>query len=507
MKDRAMLAGIHWLTYDNARVELTLSAAERDRFVMWSAPLKSMYSGDYHFKDAAGNPKWGDVYMNLFQHANPDGTSSVAAINSFTATFGSLKEPLGLGKAFNLKVTSTSANKDKSFVFPQTAIEYKDGNSKPYDVSLRTDGSKFITDGKPATFDMDVVNDVIESKLVQIVNPYMAYLDVNAFLSANSGRLSTPYAIWDGQITGGFQQIGTIGDPDNRFFVSTIPSNAVSPSYIPPLQSFFVQKTGETTIGTVRMSSDWTTTTPPGSSSPYKLRAGAQETNVLRIKAIQDKKVSYAVLHYNESTSPAYNSKEDMHKLFYQLEDNAIPLEVYSFAPAREALAINSSSDFSQHIPLGLRTDKAGSVTLEFSGMATFGHNVYLIDHAQNNKETDLQKNPVYVFTVTKKSATDKVIELNDRFSLRATYTGIGLGNEAIAMAEADVEVSSRDGYIYVQTPQPVSSLQVYSLAGALVYSSEAGPDYFRIQADGRQAYIVKVKMNGRHIIKKAFVK
>ncbi|MDR3142316.1 MAG: hypothetical protein LBU37_11420 [Tannerellaceae bacterium] len=503
MGDRAMIAGIHHLNYQTAEVEFKLNADERDRFVMWSAPLKSMYSGDYHFEEGT-SLKSGDVYMNLFQHANPDGTS-VAAVNSFTATFGSLDEPLPLGKAFNLKVTNTSGNKDKSFVFPQTAASYTDVNSQSYDVSLRTDGSKFITYGKPATFNMDVVNDINGSALIQVVNPYMAYLDVNKFLTANSGRLSTTtYAIWDGQITSGFQQIGTIGDLGNRFVVSTIPSNAVSPSYIPPLQSFFVQKTGETTVvGTVSMSSsDWTTTTP---GSPYKLRAGAQETNILRIKAVQDKRVSYAVLHYNESTSPAYNSKEDMHKLFYQLEDNVIPLEVYSFAPTREALAINSSSDFSQHIPLGLRTDKAGSVTLEFSGMATFGHNVYLIDHAQNNKETDLQKNPAYVFTVTKKSATDKVIELNDRFSLRTTYTGIGLDSETIGIT--DLNVTSRDGYIYVQTPSPVSSLQVYSLTGALVYSSAMRSDYFRIQADGQQAYIVKVKLNEDYLTQKVFVK
>jgi hypothetical protein len=274
--------------------------------------------------------------------------------------------------------------------------------------------------------------------------------------------------------------------------------------FIPPLQSFFVQKKGTAPLGTdaITISALWTTTTP---GSPYKLRADAPETNILRIKAVQDKQVSYAVLYYNENTSPAYNSKEDMHKLFYQLEENVIPLEVYTFAPTREVLAINSSSDFSKNVPLGLRTDKAGSVTLEFSGMATFGHNVYLIDHAQNNKETDLQKSPTYTFTVTKKSAGDKVIELNDRFSLRTTYTGIGLDNEATGTT--DVSVSSRDGYIYIQSPSPVSSLQVYSLTGALVYSSADRLYYYHIKTDGQQAYIVKIKMNGQYIMKKTFVK
>ncbi|MDR1623358.1 MAG: hypothetical protein LBS04_00050, partial [Tannerellaceae bacterium] len=230
-----------------------------------------------------------------------------------------------------------------------------------------------------------------------------------------------------------------------------------------------------------------------------------QETNVLRIKAVQDKRVSYAVLHYNKSASPDYNSKEDIHKLFYQLEENEIPLEVYSFAPAKEVLAINSSNDFTQNVPLGLRTGTAGTVTLEFSGMATFGHNVYLIDHAQNNKETDLQKTPAYTFTVTKKSAGDKVIELNDRFSLRTSYTGIGTDSETISAT--GLSVTSRDGYIYVQTPSPASSLQVYSLTGALVYGSTTRSDYFRIQTDRQQAYIVKVKMNEEYLTQKVFVK
>jgi hypothetical protein len=275
--------------------------------------------------------------------------------------------------------------------------------------------------------------------------------------------------------------------------------------FIPPLQSFFVQKKGTAPLGTdvITISALWATTTP---GSPYKLRADAPETNILRIKAMQDKQVSYAVLYYNESTSPAYNSKEDMHKLFYQLEENVIPLEVYTFAPTKEVLAINSSNDFSQNVPLGLRTDKAGPVTLEFSGMATFGHNIYLIDHAQSNKETDLQKNPAYTFTVTKKSAGDKVIELNDRFSLRTTYTGIGLGNEATG-STTDINVFTRNGYLYVQTPSPVSSLQVYNLTGALIYSSVTPSDYFCIQTDGQQIYIVKAVINGQYIMKKAFLK
>ncbi|MDR1161320.1 MAG: hypothetical protein LBK45_03180 [Tannerellaceae bacterium] len=505
MGDRAMIAGIHWLHYGTAEVEFKLNADERDRFVMWSAPLKNMYSGDYHFKDGA-IPKFGDVYMNMFQQAKPGG-SAPAAANTFTATFGNLGVLLSKGKAFNLNVTSTAANAGKSFIFPQATTSYTDVNGVNYTPLARgEDAHKFIIDRDDSDqngyAELTVVNDVAGNTLIQLVNPYMAYLEVSPFLNGNLNLSNAGYAIWDGS-TSGFTQAGVIGSPDNRYQITTVPT--LTPSgFIPPLQSFFVQKEGTTALlGKVSITANWTHT---NQGSPYKLRAaGAPETNILRIKASQDKQVSYSVLHYNESTSPAYNGKEDMHKLFYQLEEDVIPLEVYTFAPTREVLAINSSSDFSQNTPVGLRTGKAGSVTLEFSGMATFGHNVYLIDHAQNNKETDLQKTPTYTFTVAKKAASDKVIELNDRFSLRSDYTGIGLGNEAISTT--GLHVSSRSGYIYVQTSSPVSSLQVYSVTGALVYSSATRQDYFSIPADGQQTYIVKVKLSEEYLTQKVFVK
>jgi hypothetical protein len=50
MEDRAMLKNPHVLHYDSAKVEIKLQPSERDRFILWSAPLQSVYSGDYHFK-------------------------------------------------------------------------------------------------------------------------------------------------------------------------------------------------------------------------------------------------------------------------------------------------------------------------------------------------------------------------------------------------------------------------------------------------------------------------
>ncbi|GHV49488.1 hypothetical protein FACS1894181_08580 [Bacteroidia bacterium] len=123
MKDRAMLKNPHVLVYNNASVEIKLKPFERDRFVMWSAPLKNMYSGDYHYR-INGQPYFGDTYMNYFQEANPDFPTGQATAHHFTATTGSLDELLELGRAFNVKVATTTVTRDSLLRFPKTAPTY-----------------------------------------------------------------------------------------------------------------------------------------------------------------------------------------------------------------------------------------------------------------------------------------------------------------------------------------------------------------------------------------------
>jgi hypothetical protein len=143
-----MLKNPHVLEYDRARVELLLRPAGRGRFVMWSAPLLDMYPGDYHFKGADGQPRWGDVAMNYFQQVNPHYYGSEAQADMFTATFGEADQPLGLGKAFNLKVMATGATRDSAFIFPRTENEYRYSGGTLSGPLTRTSGKRFITDGK-----------------------------------------------------------------------------------------------------------------------------------------------------------------------------------------------------------------------------------------------------------------------------------------------------------------------------------------------------------------------
>jgi hypothetical protein len=516
MEDRAMLKNPHVLNYDSASVEFMLRPSERDRFVMWSAPLQDMYSGDYYFKNSAGQLIRGDVYMNYFQLKNPDNSSNATYTDMFTATFGKLDDVLKPGKAFNLWVTSTGESRSQSLIFPRKEEKYgyaSGSNQTETGTLSRNNSHRFITDGmKPdgnGGFSLPVNGDLTGGKMLQIVNPYLAWLRVDSFLLHNGGNgldEQRGYLIWDGKTGNGFVAVKLVEGQDikdgMRYIVSFASCPfAKSPLFIPPLQSFFVVKSVNTVIPELKISPRWTTAAPEASGG-YRLRAGEAESGVLRIHATQGSSESYAALHFDKYVAvPEYRSSEDVRALFF----DANPLSVYVLTPLREPLAISADGEYESHAtPLGLRLTQSGEVTLTFTGQERFGHNVYLIDRVRN-LEIDLQQTPSYTFTAVKPSVvTATALELNDRFALRMVYTGVG--NDPAPVAPSWT-VLPLNGEIHVRAMSGViHSLQVYSVAGALIYATQTAGDYFRIPAERGQVYIVKANINGSDETKKTFV-
>ncbi|MDR2139834.1 MAG: hypothetical protein LBP50_09840, partial [Tannerella sp.] len=501
VKDRALLVNPHVLVYDSARVEINLLPTERDRFVMWSAPLKDMYSGDYHFKGAGGQPYWGDTYMNFFQRGNPEGGASQA--NTFTATFGLPNVSLELGTAFNLKLTSTTRTKGAAWVFPQPDTYYTDAAAQRYPASgnlRRIESHRFVTDGvwlNPDRFQMNIF-DSPGYDLVQVVNPYLAWLDVSKFLAGNSDRLSPAgYLIWSGHVDENFSAVSTAG---NRL-VYTHPPLSLSPGLIPPLQSFFVQKiTPAATYAGVYMSPKWTTTSAPQHS--YVLRAEAQENGVLRIRATQSGRTAYALLHYLPQAVPEYRSNEDIRTLFY----NELPLTVYTLGTQGEPLAINASGSFGlSETPLTVRVHSAGEVRLDFTGMESFGHDVYLIDR-EAGREIDLQETPYCTFVVT--GASGGATEISNRFFLKMNYTGRGLLTDTEPEALLpDALFSGEKGHIRVRALSGhMRRIEIYNPLGMPVYVDNTVSEAYDIPVAHAGVYIVKVQLGERTVTRKVLV-
>jgi hypothetical protein len=490
LKDRAMLKNPHLLSYRNASVEIKLRPSERDRTLFWSAPLKDMYSGDYRFDDSSQNPN-GDIFMSFFQQKNPDYGNSVAKSNHFTATFASLSQPLDIGQSFNIKVVSTSGNKDSLFRFPKSATSY---NNSPI---RRISHRRFITDSialdVKRRFKLPVKNGANNNNsgysILQIVNPYMAHLRIDSFLD-NNPDFSRGYYIWNGNKGSGIQTVGLV---DGNRYIFTPPNMVTSPDIIPPLQSFLITKLSGNiakNIDSVNMSPNWTTTLP----STYSLRSGAISTGVLEIKITQGTDDASAMLAYNSSAS-IFSDKWDMPVIFF----DELPLSVYTFSATNEALIINSSGIFDiTPIPLGLRTKASGEVKLEFDGLATFGYNVLLFD-AIKNKDIDLSISPVYTFSV------DKAKEINDRFFLKITRKGSGQSNPCTAPSPTLI-VKSFDGLLHISSPtNTIRSMEVYDVVGRKIfYDNNLNINEYTLQVPSPGMYTVKAWIDGKIVVAKA---
>lgn len=506
LKDRAMIAGIHHLTYVSAGVELTLRSDERNRFVMWSAPLKSTYTGDYHYKNSANQPQWGDMYMNFFQMANPDYPESVATESLFTASFGNLETSLPLGTPFILK--TTNLNENTTLKFPQSATRYTYHNGSATGLLNRTSSDRFITDGVINNVNGNLILPVNGDNafgMIHVVNPFMAYLNVGDFLTANSAQLERAYKIWDGDINSNFITILTTGS-ENRYEVimdkNDMDQLNLNATYIAPLQSFFVMKKNNVPVTSLNMTAAMVTTSVDNSSYILKSKSkDVEEQNILRINATQGTSSNMTVIYNDPEAIPEYDGDEDSRKLFM----DGSQVSVYTLALSKEPLAINSNGDYTENIKLGLRLKNAGTVTLEFAGMETFGYNVYLVDHAKGDKIIALNTEPTYTFSVDKVDS-NSIIEINDRFSLyfEATITNI---NDVVDYRN-DLIVLTDKGRIYVQSKTgEIQNLQVYTTLGNMIYTSSAPATRYEISVASRQFYLVKAKMGDELKIVKVAVK
>jgi hypothetical protein len=521
MKDRAMLKNPHVLKYRNASVEIKLKPKEMDRYVMWSAPLMSMYSGDYHYRDASG-PRWGDVFASMYQRANPDpiGGGSVAETYKFTASFAYTGQPLPLGQAINVKVISNNVTRDSMLRFPRVETAYTSpppplGSGSASGLS-RTNSTKFITHGQnldaSGRFTMPVYGDIIPGEIIQVLNPYLAYLNVDSFITRNNAsgvKFQSGYYMWNGEV--GADVIAVNFTNGNRMtVVGPVDLQPQAYGYIPPLQAFFlIKQTTTTNIPNVLMSPNWTVTVPVTS---YTLRADSmvKSGGVMNMTLSNGSKTAYAAMLYTKG-STAFMDKEDM-PVVMSTVDGQTSLALYTMSANNIPLMINSNEHFDMAaVPLGFAVQTAGEYRLTFSSLHSFGFNVVLVDKMQGHKQIDLNKTPEYTFTVSNPGAPTNHIEINNRFELRFSYTGHGVvitGQENTAPPSQALHVSSGRGYMQVWSDDQIGTLQVYDALGKLVYSSSnVGDKQLRIPVPGRQMYVVKAQIGGEMRIEKTIVK
>ena len=311
-------------------------------------------------------------------------------------------------------------------------------------------------------------------------NPYMSSIDMLEFCKDNISTIEPEFRIWNG-ITFTTYSINTSAD----VVTSTVPGNL---GYVAPLQGFFLTYKGGDVLFDVEKIS---TVRPAGTSSNLRSAAATKEENILRIKAENNLAASYAVIGYREEASNDFVRGRDVQKLFSPY--NYVP-EVYSLAGKVPADINYIDHAVETLIPLGIKTNQLGNVTLTFTGMDNYdiASKIVLKDMLLN-KETDLSGQSSYTYTFDNQVAGAQ----NDRF-----FILFGAAATSLPSLEKNeyIQIYSNSSGILVHTPasDPIRSIQVYDLQGRKLYEETfSGINTHQIPDNYKtRCVIIRVKTN-----------
>lgn len=425
----------------------------------WYAPTatgrqETEYFKDINFTDGGYNRLNPAVYQRSWSTGaniveDGGGTTPVSFATEWSSAYNDASVPYVAGGGFSIK--GVTSNSSLLFRFPKADTSY--------DVSTgtlsRTNAgkllvSKMVDRSNPLLYvHPDVVSATLtpsaDGKYLMVGNPFMAPLDVQAFVAANSDVLAQKYWIRSDLTTAAVTYDGT------RWSEGT--------SLIPPYSVFYVEaKTPSTaTAGVeVKFTADMqqfeTTSTDAGSqAASLKITAEAAEGS------------SSAAVRYAASASNGFGMEDA--QMISGLTGNADNApQVYTVA-GNTAVSVNQLKD-AQRIPLGVTAADGSVVTLTFSGVAAV-KDAALYD-AELQSETPLYEG--YQLTVNGSSY--------GRYFLIGKGSGTTTG---ISDVETDDNVSVSSilpRQIVVTSDAELRSVSVWSVSGALLKKATLNGDY-----------------------------
>lgn len=487
------------LTYEKAWVDYQL---EKDRWYALSSPLKGVVSGDF-YTDPSGTEKqeyftpinWSDndnsrtapsVYQRGWKRDAAtmvgvgNGTEERAIVGNWSAVYNKADEKYNAGTGFSLKVLDLpEETSNATFRLPKadTKYTYSDGTTATSTID-RDDANKLhVTDLNAGATTPTSISVTLEANgdnpYYLVGNPFMAHLDMSAFIKGNEGVIEPKY--W--AVADGVQNIAVVNPNDD----SWITVNENSTAKVAPLQSFFVQKKTGVSNNDITFTQEMQTLGGTGD--------GLRSANALTITATTtDGRTSRAAVAYDMAASADYEASEDA-ELFLDSNLGDVPM-VYTVAGTM-ATSINRTSEL-YNIPLGVYGSKQEIVTLSFGGLNQFS-SATLYD-AQEQTETPLREGK----TVSVPAGT------SGRYFLRA---GTPTGNEVIAR-NAFLVYSVGGGKVMVTSSNtPLKDIRVYTMGGAQVRSIQASGMQQEIYLN-RGIYLITVSdQDGLQETKKVLVR
>lgn len=466
------------LLYNKAWTDVEITPGQ---WTAVSTPLQDVVAGDWYAPTATGKQEteyFKDITFNdndynrlnpaVYQRSWSTGATivekqtpntTVSFDTEWSSAYNDASVPYVAGGGFSIQGILNQGQQPSStdkllFRFPKADTKYTVSTAENKTVDRTTAGkllvSKMVDRSNPLLYvHPDVVSATLtpsaDGKYLMVGNPFMAPLDVQAFVAANSDVLAQKYWIRSDLTTAAVTYDGT------RWSEGT--------SLIPPYSVFYVEaKTPSTaTAGVeVKFTADMqqfeTTSTDAGSqAASLKITAEAAEGS------------SSAAVRYAASASNGFGMEDA--QMISGLTGNADNApQVYTVA-GNTAVSVNQLKD-AQRIPLGVTAADGSVVTLTFSGVAAV-KDAALYD-AELQSETPLHEG--YQLTVNGSSY--------GRYFLIGKGPGTTTGISDVE-TDGNVSVSSiLPRQIVVTSDAELRSVSVWSVSGALLKKATLNGDY-----------------------------
>lgn len=431
-----------------------------------STPLQGVVAGDWYAPTATGRQEteyFKDITFNEndYSRLNPavyqrswstgasiveqgGGNTPVSFTTEWSSAYNDASVPYIAGGGFSIKgVTSKSS---LLFRFPKADTNYGVSTGT---LNRTNAGKLLVTDlldrSNPLNYAPKenvtvTLTPSADGKYLMVGNPFMAPLDVQAFVESNSDVLAQKYWIGD------MSEDNAVAFTENGWSAQT--------SLIAPYSVFYVEALGHETEAetiydanvTVKFTADMqkfeTTSTGEGS-----------QTASLKITAEDAEGSSSAAVRYTASASNGFGMEDA--QMISGLTGNADNApKVYTVA-GNTAVSVNQLKD-AQRIPLGVTAADGSVVTLTFSGVAAVKDAA--IYDAELQSETPLYEG--YQLTVNGPSYG------------RYFLIGHGSGTTGITETGADGNVSVSSivpRQVVVTSDTALRSVSVWSAGGALL--------------------------------------
>lgn len=426
----------------------------------WYAPTatgrqETEYFKDINFTDGGYSRLNPAVYQRSWSTGaniveNLQGTNTpVSFTTEWSSAYNDASVPYVAGGGFSIKGVLKDAT-SLLFRFPKADKSY-DVSTAEEDKSVdRTNAGKLLVTGlldRSNPLKYNPQNDVTttltpsaDGKYLMVGNPFMAPLDVQAFVESNSDVLAQKYWIGD------MSEDNAVAFTENGWSAQT--------SLIAPYSVFYVEALGnETEAGTIYDANVTVKFTADMQKFETTSTGEGSQTVSLKIMAEDAEGSSSAAVRYAASASNGFGMEDA--QMISGLTGNADNAPKVYTAAGNTAVSVNQLKD-AQRIPLGVTAADGSVVTLTFSGVAAVKDAA--IYDAELQSETPLYEG--YQLTVNGPSYG------------RYFLIGHGSGTTGITETGADGNVSVSSivpRQVVVTSDTALRSVSVWSAGGALL--------------------------------------